>query len=187
MTLRTEFEFTLPKGYVDDEGTVHREGTMRLATAGDEILPAKDPRVQSNPAYLTCILLSRVVTRLGAVSDVSPHVVENLFVEDLGHLQDLYERVNTRGTNTVETTCPDCGETFDVAVDSPFEGTAHPAGDGDPAGAADATSADAAFDPAEPTAEPGPTGSTDSGDAPGPTLGTDGGAAPGNRERSGEP
>jgi hypothetical protein len=121
MTLQTEFDFTLPKGYVDTDGTVHREGSMRLATAGDEILPLKDPRVQSNPAYLTCILLSRVVTKLGSVSEVSPHVVENLFVEDLAHLQDLYERVNTRGADTVDATCPECGEGFAVTVRSPFE------------------------------------------------------------------
>jgi hypothetical protein len=130
MTLQTEFDFTLPRGYVDDEGTVHREGSMRLATAGDEILPLKDPRVQSNPAYLTCILLSRVVTRLGSLSDVSPYHVENLFVEDLAHLQDLYERVNTRGADTVDATCPECGEAFAVPVRSPFErsGTTDPAG-----------------------------------------------------------
>lgn len=121
MTLQTEFDFTLPCGYVDDEGTVHREGSMRLATAGDEILPLKDPRVQSNPAYLTCILLSRVVTRLGSLSDVSPHHVENLFVEDLAHLQDLYERVNTHGADTIDATCPECGEAFEVPVRSPFE------------------------------------------------------------------
>jgi hypothetical protein len=121
MTLQTEFDFTLPRGYVDDEGTVHREGSMRLATAGDEILPLKDPRVQSNPAYLTCILLSRVITRLGSLSDVSPHHVESLFVEDLAHLQDLYERVNTRGADTVDATCPECGEAFVVPFRSPFD------------------------------------------------------------------
>lgn len=121
MTLQTEFEFTLPKGYVDDEGTVHREGSMRLATAGDEILPLKDPRVQSNPAYLTCILLARVVTKLGSLPDVSPHVVENLFVEDLASLQDLYERINTTGTDAVDATCPECGEEFAVTVRSPFD------------------------------------------------------------------
>lgn len=114
--LQTEFEFTLPRGYVDDDGTLHREGTMRLATAADEIQPLKDPRVRANSSYLTVILLSQVVTELGALPEVTPHVVENLFVTDLGHLQDLYERVNSRGADAVDAVCPDCGERFEVAV-----------------------------------------------------------------------
>jgi hypothetical protein len=92
--IQTEYEFTLPIGYQDEEGTLHREGTMRLATAADEILPLRDPRVQANEAYLIVILLSRVVTRLGLVSQVNPKVVENLYAADLAYLQDLYNRVN---------------------------------------------------------------------------------------------
>jgi len=65
MSLRTEFPFTLPKGYVDGDGTLHRHGVMRLATARDEIAPLRDSRVQENEAYLTVILLSRVITELG--------------------------------------------------------------------------------------------------------------------------
>lgn len=114
--LQTEFEFTLPQGYADDDGTLHKDGVMRLATAADEILPLKDPRVRSNSAYLTVILLSRVVTKLGTIDNVSPHVIENLFVSDLAYLQDLYERVNERGADAVETVCPDCGEEFEVEV-----------------------------------------------------------------------
>nr|WP_197427825.1 hypothetical protein [Halogeometricum sp. CBA1124] len=116
--LQTEFEFTLPNGYVDDEGTLHRDGVMRLATAADEILPLKDPRVRSNEAYLSIILLARVTTKLGSLDNVNPHVVENLFVSDLAYLQDLYERVNLHGADAVETVCPDCGEEFDVEVSS---------------------------------------------------------------------
>lgn len=116
--LQTEFEFTLPNGYVDDDGTLHREGVMRLATAADEILPLKDPRVRSNDAYLSIILLARVTEKLGTLDNVNPHVVENLFVSDLAYLQDLYERVNRRGADAVETVCPDCGEEFDVEVGS---------------------------------------------------------------------
>lgn len=86
MALQTEYEFTLPRGYVDGEGTLHKKGVMRLATAKDEILPQKDPRVQSNPAYLSVILLSRVVTRLGSLSDVNPQVIEDLFLQDLSYL-----------------------------------------------------------------------------------------------------
>jgi hypothetical protein len=91
---QTEVEFTLPKGYVDDDGALHRDGVMRLATAADEILPLKDPRVQQNPAYLTIIVLARVITRLGSVPSINTKVIEGLFASDLGHLQGLYERLN---------------------------------------------------------------------------------------------
>lgn len=94
MSLQTEFSFTLPKGYVDDEGQVHRQGTMRLATARDEIQPLRDARVKENEAYLTIILLSRVVTELGSLAQVTPKVVEGLFAADLSYLQDLYQIVN---------------------------------------------------------------------------------------------
>lgn len=116
VTLQTAFEFTLPHGYVDEEGTRHREGTMRLATAADELKPLKDPRVQSNGSYLTVILLSRVVTELGDLEDVTPGTIEDLFVADLAHLQDLYERVNGRGADVIDATCPDCGTEFEVSV-----------------------------------------------------------------------
>ena len=91
---QTEIEFELPKGYVDDTGTLHRRGTMRLATAADEILPLRDPRVQQNEAYLAVIVLSRVITRLGSLPDVHPGVIEGLFASDLGYLQRLYETFN---------------------------------------------------------------------------------------------
>jgi hypothetical protein len=114
--LQTEFEFTLPQGYTDEEGTLHREGRMRLATAADEIEPLQDPRVQSNSSYLTIILLSRVVTELGDLQSVNRNVIENLFVADLEYLQAMYERINNQGSNAVATACPDCGERFDVSV-----------------------------------------------------------------------
>jgi len=91
---QTEFEFTLPCGYLDEDGTLHRDGVMRRATAADEILPLKDPRVQKNEAYLIVILLSRVVTRLGGVPAINPKVVEGLFATDLAYLQNLYNRIN---------------------------------------------------------------------------------------------
>src|SRR3954452_22395544 len=90
----TEIDFTLPKGYVDQDGVLHTEGVMRLATAADEILPLKDPRVQQNPAYLTIIVLARVLTRLGSLPSINTKVVEGLFASDLGYLQALYERLN---------------------------------------------------------------------------------------------
>lgn len=97
MTFQTEIEFTLPKGYVDTDGTLHKDGTMRLATAADEILPLKDPRVKQNPAYLAVIVLSRVITRLGTVPDVNTKVIEGLFASDLNYLQALYESFNGDG------------------------------------------------------------------------------------------
>ena len=115
-TLRTEFDFVLPRGFVDDDGNVHREGRMRLATARDEILPQRDPRVRENEAYLTVILLSRVVTRLGTIGQVTPATIEGLFASDLAFLQDLYRRVNSEGTTHVAITCPSCKHEFAVDV-----------------------------------------------------------------------
>jgi|SRR5688572_20328252 len=109
--LQTEREFTLPMGYIDREGTLHREGVMRLATAADEILPLRDPRVQKNPAYLTVILLSRVITRLGGVHAVTPNVIEGLFAADLNYLQTLYNEMN-RVDEPSQVTCPRCEHTF---------------------------------------------------------------------------
>jgi hypothetical protein len=94
MAFQTEVEFTLPKGYLDGEGVLHKSGVMRLATAADEILPLKDPRVQQNPAYLTIIVLARVIIKLGSLSSVNTTVIENLFASDLNYLQRLYERLN---------------------------------------------------------------------------------------------
>lgn len=97
---QTEIDFTLPKGYLDADGMLHREGVMRLATAADEILPLKDPRVQQNPAYLTVIVLARVVLRLGSLPDVNTKVIEGLFASDLNHLQRLYEQLNGDSEST---------------------------------------------------------------------------------------
>ena len=115
-TLRTEFAFTLPRGFVDEEGAVHRDGVMRLATARDEILPQRDPRVRENEAYLTVILLSRVITRLGSVMQVTPATVEGLFASDLAFLQDLYRRVNSEGSTQVAVHCPSCKHDFAVDI-----------------------------------------------------------------------
>lgn len=112
--LRTEFTFVLPRGYVDQDGAVHREGTMRLATARDEISPQRDPRVRENEAYLTVILLSRVVTRLGAVAQITPATIEGLFASDLAFLQDLYRRINQEGHTQAAVTCPACKHEFAV-------------------------------------------------------------------------
>jgi len=115
-TLQTEFAFELPRGYVDDSGTVHQEGTMRLATARDEILPLRDPRVRDNETYLTVLLLSRVVEELGTLPEVTPGVIEGLFASDLAFLQDLYRRVNQEGHTRAYVSCPECGHDFAVDV-----------------------------------------------------------------------
>ncbi|PYS98601.1 MAG: hypothetical protein DMF65_10200, partial [Acidobacteria bacterium] len=112
--LQTEYAFTLPKGYIDKDGNLHRQGVMRLANAKDEIAPLQDPRVQRNQAYLVVILLSRVVTRLGELADVNPGVVENLFSADLAYLQDLYRRINSNGHSRVKLSCPECENVFEV-------------------------------------------------------------------------
>lgn len=114
--MQTEFEFTLPKGYLDENGTLHRDGVMRLATAMDEIAPLRDPRVRNNEAYLTVVLLSRVITRLGTLRAVSTNVIENLFAADLSYLYDFYRRLNEEGTNQIPVTCPNCDHHFEVEV-----------------------------------------------------------------------
>lgn len=116
MSLQTEFPFTLPRGYVDADGVVHREGAMRLATAGDEIAPLADPRVQRNPGYQVLILLARVVTRLGGLESVNPKVIESLFSVDVAFLEDLYRRVNEDGHDHVTVTCPRCDEPFEAEL-----------------------------------------------------------------------
>jgi len=114
--LRTEFPFILPRGYVDQAGAVHRDGVMRLATAKDELVPLRDPRVRENEAYLTVLLLSRVITRLGKVGEVHPGIIENMFASDLAFLQDLYRRINQDGTTQAAVTCPACNHEFAVEV-----------------------------------------------------------------------
>jgi len=116
MGFQTEIQFRLPRGYMDEDGTLHHEGVMRLATAADEILPLKDPRVQSNPAYLTVIVLSRVVTKLGGLGDVNPRIIENLYASDVSYLQSLYQKLNTNGNGNghKKIACPNCNEEIDV-------------------------------------------------------------------------
>jgi hypothetical protein len=114
--LRTEFDFVLPRGYVDASGTVHRAGVMRLATARDELVPLRDDRVRENPAYLSVVLLARVITRIGGVTDVHAGVVEDLFASDLAFLQDLYRRVNAEGHTRAAVGCPSCGHEFGVDI-----------------------------------------------------------------------
>jgi hypothetical protein len=116
--LQTEFEFTLPLGYVDKEGVLHREGIMRLAAAADEILPLKDPRVQGNKAYLVIILLSRVIIKLGPLTKINTKVVEELFAADMAYLQEFYNQINRSGKSNIEASCPKCSHRFEVDLNS---------------------------------------------------------------------
>lgn len=114
--LITEFDFELPKGYVDENGEIHKTGTMRLATAADEILPLRDNRVINNPGYLTIILLSRVITSLGSQKNIRPNLIEKLFSSDLAFLQDMYQRINSVEELTEVCHCPECGCKFRKTV-----------------------------------------------------------------------
>jgi hypothetical protein len=117
--LQTEFRFTLPCGYVDAAGNLHRDGVMRRATALDEVEPLADPRVRANEAYVSILLLSRVIARLGDLTLVTPAVVESLFASDFSYLQDLYLQVN-EGRELIETACPSCGTRF--TLDQSYDG-----------------------------------------------------------------
>ena len=112
--MRTEVPFTLPHGYTDAHGQLHRDGVMRLATARDEIEPLRDPGVRRNEAYLAVLLLSRVIVRLGDVTAVTPDLVEGLYAADFDHLQRLYERINADGESVGSVTCPACAQAFEV-------------------------------------------------------------------------
>ncbi|MBD2865009.1 MULTISPECIES: phage tail assembly protein [Paenibacillus] len=116
MAFQTEYEFVLPRGYVDENGDLHKRGVMRLATAADEILPMRDQRVQQNPGYLSIILLARVVTKLGDLRAIDTRVIERLFTADLAYLQNLYRTINEAEVPKVHCTCPKCEHEFDVDV-----------------------------------------------------------------------
>lgn len=114
MNLQTEFEFTLPRGYVDDQGNLHKKGIMRLSTALDEIAPLRDPRVQANEAYLNILLLARVILRLGTLTDIHSGIIERLFSADMAFLQEFYRRINQTGHLLQPVSCPHCREEFEV-------------------------------------------------------------------------
>lgn len=116
MELQTVYPFHLPRGYVDEKGEIHRDGEMRLATMADEIMPMNDPRVRQNPEFLTVILLSRVVTRLGTLPVVTPEVIGALYTADANFLQNMYQTINNAEDPVVHVTCPHCGKEFTDTV-----------------------------------------------------------------------
>ena len=120
--METVYDFTLPKGYMDSQGQLHKRGKMRLATAGDEISATRDPRVLSNPSYLTIVILSKVITQLEGLDAVTATTVEQLFTADLAFLQDMYQRINDIEPPMMQCVCPDCGRTFEVPLNFTQEG-----------------------------------------------------------------
>ena len=112
----TEFEFDLPKGYRDDRGVIHKHGVMLLSTAADEIVPLRDPRVVGNPGYLTIMLLSRVITKLGDVPVITTRVIEGLYSADLAYLQNMYQQINAMEEVKETCVCPECGKMFEKAI-----------------------------------------------------------------------
>jgi hypothetical protein len=121
MVLQTEFEFTLPRGYADGDGNLHRQGTMRLATAMDEIAPLRDPRVGVNQAYLSIILLSRVIVKLGNLPVINTKVIEDLFSADFNYLQEFYRQINQNDAVKIPAVCPECSHKFEVSIAAPGE------------------------------------------------------------------
>jgi hypothetical protein len=119
MALQTEFEFTLPRGFLDGEGNLHKQGSMRLATAMDEIVPLRDLRVKSNQAYLAVILLARVITRLGSLKEINTGIIENLFSADFAYLQDFYRQINENGASQIFAFCPECNKKIEVDLGHP--------------------------------------------------------------------
>ena len=126
MTLQSQYEFTLPRGYVDAQGNIHKHGIMRLATAMDEIEPLRDVRVRANQAYLTVVLLARVVVRLGDLPSVSTAIIENLFAGDLAFLQSFYRQINEQGVTQLEVICPACRHKIEVDLAALGESVATP-------------------------------------------------------------
>lgn len=120
--METVYDFTLPRGYVDGAGEVHKHGKMRLATAGDEISATRDPRVLSNPSYLTIVVLGKVITELEGVPMVTPNIVEKFFTADLAFLQDMYQRINDVEPPMMQIVCPHCGEVVETPVNFTLEG-----------------------------------------------------------------
>jgi hypothetical protein len=116
MAMQTLFEFSLPRGYLDSDGQVHRQGSMRLATAGDEIHSLQHPQVLANESFLPVILLSRVITQLGELRNITPQIIEGLFASDLAYLEDLYMRLNGYASVTLGATCPHCQRLFQLQV-----------------------------------------------------------------------
>ena len=120
MELQTVYPFRLPKGYLDREGNLHREGQMRLATAGDELSALRDPRVKADESMMNVLLLSKVVTALGTLTEITPEVMEGLFVGDLEFLQNMYETINKVDNPKIQVTCPPCGHQFTDTIN--FQG-----------------------------------------------------------------
>lgn len=120
--METVYDFTLPRGLVDEAGNVYKRGKMRLATARDEINATRDPRVLANPSYLTIVVLAQVITQIEGFEVVTPNLIEGLFTADLAYLQDMYQKINDVEPPKMKTVCPHCGETVEVPINFTMEG-----------------------------------------------------------------
>ncbi len=115
--MKTVFDFTLPRGYMDENNKVHKKGKMRLATAGDEISAVKDPRVKANPSYISIVILSNVITHLEGIEMVTADIIERLYTSDLAFLQNMYEKINNIEKPMIPVVCPECGRKFEIPLD----------------------------------------------------------------------
>lgn len=120
--METVFDFTLPKGLVDSAGQVHKKGKMRLATARDEISATRDPRVLTNPSYLTIVVLSQVITQIEGIEAITANLIEGLFTADLAFLQDMYQKINDVEPPKMKMVCPHCGEMVEAPINFTLEG-----------------------------------------------------------------
>lgn len=114
--IECEFAFKLPKGYRDAQGEIHKEGVMRLATAADEIIPMKDIRVRENPEYASVLILARVITKLGTLTEITTDVIENLYTSDINFLQNMYQTINEMEEPMISVRCPHCGKSFEDTI-----------------------------------------------------------------------
>ena len=117
MLFQTEYEFNLPKGYVDEAGTIHKSGRMRLATAKDELQASHHPKVKASPQYMSTVVLSYVITELGTLHEVTPEIIEQLFTSDMNFLENMYQTINQSEDAVIHVTCPYCGKRFTDTVD----------------------------------------------------------------------
>ena len=98
--------FTLPRGYKDKSGAIHKEGVLRIPNGFDREIVI--PLFKKNSATATTMLLTRIMSfNDGAV--IIPDLVANMSLRDREYLEKLVNE-NTFGIDmSVEITCTSCG------------------------------------------------------------------------------